>query len=295
MSTLSTTMWKGAAGSSWSVQLPLSHAMPYAQDVHTLPWVPHFCHDCWAWATHVLPTQQPSQVPHVDTAPPAPAVPEPAAPPLLTPAVPPAPAVLTPPVPPPVALPLPPLPAAAPPAPLLEKVSELPHALAVASAKVAATAILDIERERADFCHPMRGLSSGREPSASQRSRPARQSGVISRCVKPTASNHASRIGMLPAARSALLASVTMLLGCGGTKAPPAQPPPAQQASSDAPSGDPCHHGATTEEARRCLDRAEAMQHSGESGAAQLAAKVCGGHLDKHDWARCFNLGVMVQ
>jgi len=98
---------------------------------------------------------------------------EPAAPPLLTPAVPPLPAVLTPPVPPPVASPLPPLPAAAP-SPL-EKVSELPHALAVTSAKLAARAILDIERERAEFCHPMRGLSSGRDRPTSQGSRHARQ------------------------------------------------------------------------------------------------------------------------
>lgn len=99
---------------------------------------------------------------------------------------------------------------------------------------------------------------------------------------------------MLPAARAPLLLSFALVSGCGASKPRPARTPvkPAPTAHS---SGDPCHHGATAQEARRCLDRAEGMQHSGQSGAPQLAAKVCGGHLDKHDWARCFNLGVMVK
>ncbi len=116
---------------------------------------------------------------------------------------------------------------------------------------------------------------------------------MISRRVKPAAANHATRCGM--ARRSFAILSLVLAAGCGGANAQHAKAPTDASAPPAASNGDPCHQGASSDEAHLCLDRAEALEHSGGDGAAKLAAKVCGGHLDSRDRARCFNLGVMVQ
>ncbi len=95
-------------------------------------------------------------------------------------------------------------------------------------------------------------------------------------------------------ARTSVLLCVAAMAGCGAARKQPASAP-AHAAPAAAPThADPCYHGATIEEAHRCLDRAEAIKRSGGDGAPQLAAKVCGGLHDPHDLTRCFNLGVLV-